>query len=205
MAQPEVHKIPERTEIDGALEHLVSLYEGWGLNPQTDWVLMDEFAMLLQGYNVKGLELATRHLDTFVNTAKLPWTPRDAVRSRMTIPPRESPQLQQYSQFMTTTRFGLKIHQAGEEVSEFPCDSHILPSGKAIRLWKPLPFLESFYPDTLLRFTAAEVGPTKIQEWEAKLQLIKEAAVEASDQALAELAEAYIQDWEERKTRQRRE
>ena len=95
-----------------------------------------------------------------------------------------------------------KIHQAGKEVSEFPCDIYMLPNGREIRLWKPLPFLEAFYKDTLLRFTAEDSGEDKIREWEAKLHLIKEAALEVNDQSLAQLAETYIQDWEDRKGNQ---
>ncbi len=202
MTQIEAPKIPERIEIDTALESLVSLYDGWGLDPQTDWLLMDEFAMLLQGYKVEGSELAIRELDTFVDLKKLPWKPKVAIDGRMTIPPPETEQMQEYLQFGNTTGFGLKIHLAREGYLESPCDSYILPSGKEIRLWKPIYFLEKFYEDTLLRWTTEDVGAYKIREWEAKLHLIKEAALEANDQPLTQLADACIQDWEARKASQ---
>jgi len=202
MPQPEVPIIPERSEIDAALESLVSLYDGWGLDPKKGWFLMDEVCMLLQGYKVKGLELAARGLDTFVDLKKLPWKPEVAIDGRVTNPRPETKQMEEYLQFINTTGFGLKIHLAREGYLESPCDSYTLPSGKKIRLWKPIYFLEKFYEDTLLRWTAEDVGPSKIEEWEVKLHLIKEAALEVDDQLLAQLAETYIQDWEARKANQ---
>ncbi len=199
MGRPEVPIIPEKAEIDTALEGLVNLYDRWELNPKTDWVLVDEFAMLLQGYKIYGEELSERHLDTFVSLRKLPWIPQDPIATRQTVPPAYSEHVKEYNHFMKSTGFGLKIHLAEQYFLQLPCNMYSLPSGIEIRLLQPLPFLQEFYKNTLLTFTVEHVGEAKTREWERKLVLIREAALESNDQPLAQLAESYIQDWEARK------
>lgn len=178
----ERNKIPEKPEIEEALINLEKMYQGWGLKSK-DWVIVDEMAYVLQGYPVIGEEMKTRHLDTYVDGNKLPWTPK---AERSTIPPINSQYMNQYSEFMQRTGFGLDMLVAVPGVLEEKSVNYQLPYRRKVRLMEARAMTRQFFKQTLMRYSIKDVGPEKIKEWVDKLGLIRKAAFHREDTQLAD-------------------
>lgn len=174
----------ERASLDVALTKLYSLLlETWGIPPM-DYVLVDEFAYLLQGYKVQGTEIESGHIDAYVNPESIPW-PDSGERSL--IPPRNSDYMKQWASFMEDTGYGLDLLRARPDVLTVPTVDYPLPNGKCIRLMRAYEMTEQFAIRTLMHYSLSDVGTDKVREWHNKLQLIQGAALENSDDRLIEL------------------
>jgi len=176
--------IPERTEIEQTLVKLEEMFSDWGLNSK-DWVVVDEMAYVLQGYEVMAEEMKTRHLDAYVDVTKLPWEPS---KERSVIPPVSSKFFENFCEFMETTGFGLDMLATTPEdtILNQPMVNYELPNGKKIQLMEVGAMTEQFWQKTLMHYSLEEVGPEKVKEWFEKLKLIRQVALRKRDTQMAE-------------------
>jgi hypothetical protein len=174
---PQIEKSPERIPLEDALDKLVGLFADWNLNKE-DYVLVDEFAYLLQGYEVRGTEVESGHLDVYVNPKKLPWKDK---KERSIIPPKDSSEIVSWASYMEKTGYGLDMLRAKGNILQTPTLDYVLPSGKSIRLMKAYEMTEAFVEQTLMYYSLKDVGEEKIREWITKLKLIQKAAEKKND------------------------
>ncbi len=191
---PQFQLSKERVSIESALNKLHTLFHGWGL-ATNDYVLVDEFAFVLQGYDVYGTEIEEGHLDVLVNPLSLPWKHS---KERSAIPPKFSKWLDEYSSYMSETKYGLDILARKPDFLKLPTEAYSLPSGNIIRLMKPYEMTGLWIDQTLMRYSLEDVGIDKIRQWFNKLGLIKEAAIKKDDKKLEELCYGKITELKER-------
>jgi len=80
----------ERLPIEIALLKLHSLLtDVWKID-EVEYVLVDELAYVLQGYEVLGTEMESGHIDVYVNPTVVPWLDKG---ERSIIPPKDSQQM----------------------------------------------------------------------------------------------------------------
>lgn len=176
----------QRIHINTALEKLIPLLEkGWGLNSK-DYVLVDEFSYVLQGYDVKATEIESGHLDLYVNPLKLPWEDRT---ERSIVPPTKGGYMDEWSNFMQETGYSLDMLRAKPEILQIPTIDYKLPNGTQIRLMRVFEMTEAFVEQTLMHYSIEDVGEDKIKEWLNKLEIIKEAAEKKKDTKLSKFCE----------------
>ncbi len=176
--------VPEREEIEHALVSLGEVFGRWGLRA-TDWIVVDEIAYVLQGYEVIAREMETRHLDVYVDVTKLPWEPS---KERSIIPPSDSEYFNEYCRFMKTTGFGLDMlaTSPGDTILQQPVVNYVLPNKKSVRLMEAVAMTKQFWQKTLMHYSLEDVGIDKVEEWLAKLRLIQEVAQRKGKSAMAE-------------------
>lgn len=179
----EKDKIPEKSEIEQALISLEAMYTRWELAPN-DWVVVDEIAYVLQGYGVIAEEMETRHLDSYVDVTKLPWEPS---KERSVIPPAKSTYFDDYCQFMEETGFGLDMLATtpDDTILQQPMIDYELPNGKKVQLMEATAMTRQFWEKTLMHYSLKDVGVEKVEEWLAKLDLIKRVAIEKGEVEMA--------------------
>lgn len=155
-------KIP----IDVALEKLYSLLMmSWGL-AGNNFVVVDEYAYMLQGYDVRGPEVKTGHLDVYVDPRSVPWLDKG---ERSIIPPKDGSYMDQWENFMEETGYGLDLLRASPEILVVPVVKHVLPSGNKIRLMRAFEMTNLFVQQTIMRYSLEDVGEEKVREWMSKL------------------------------------
>lgn len=189
MAQPELGKNPIRelaspAEIEVGLTELVKLFEDWRMAPR-DWLLIDEFALWLQGIKREGPEIRGRNFDVWVDYEKLPWRPPELdiygerIMAKHVYPPLRTDIGKRYIDFIHRAQFGAKIRLGTKKDVQLPSVSYTLPGGRNVRLITPDAQIEEFFKNTLARQTETDVGFAKLREWEEKL-LGYRAAAEAT-------------------------
>lgn len=166
-----------------ALDKLCILLVNWGLSKR-DFVIVDEFAYLLQGYNLKGPELKKRHLDVYVDPRVLPWSLKHQERS--VIPPLNSEFMLDYENFMESTGFSLDLLTADPEILKEK-KVFYYQARKTIPLMEVVAMTEQFVRRTLLHYTLDEVGKEKIIEWIKKLERIETLAKSKKEVGLVRL------------------
>ncbi len=176
--------VPKRKEIEQALISLGEMFGRWGLEA-ADWIIVDEMAYVLQGYEVIAREMETRHLDVYVDVTKLPWEPS---KERSIIPPSDSEYFNEYCRFMKTTGFGLDMLATtpGDTILQQPVVNYVLPNNKPVRLMEAVAMTKQFWQKTLMHYSFEDVGIDKVEEWLAKLRLIQEVAQRKGKGAMAE-------------------
>jgi len=184
MSSVERDNIPEKPEIEQALTKLEKMFSNWELDSK-NWVIVDEMAYVLQGYEVMAEEMKTRHLDAYVDVTKLPWEPR---KERSFIPPVTSNFYKNYCDFMETTGFGLDMLTTTPEdtILSQSMVNYELPNGKKIQLMEAKAMTKQFWEKTLMHYSLEEVGPEKVKEWLDKLELIRKVALKKRDTQMAE-------------------
>lgn len=178
---PQMPKASEKVSLVKALETLHNLFNKWGVQAK-GYILVDEFAYLLQGYEVIATEVESGHLDVYADPQQLPWKDKG---ERSIIPPKDSRQMEDWVNFMQRTGFSLDILRAKPEILERPSVNYPLPSGGFIRLMKAYEMTEAFVEQTLMHYSLSDVGKEKIKEWVDKLKLIQEAAEKKNDEKTA--------------------
>lgn len=175
--------IPGKIEIEQALVDLQEMFNKWGLTSD-DYVLVDEIAYVLQGYEVIGEEMKTRHLDTYININKLPW---QTSKERSIIPPADSNFFEDYCGFMKITGFGLDMlaTTSDDSILQQPMINYELPSNKTIQLMEVSAMTRQFWQKTLMHYSLEDVGNDKVKEWLAKLELIGGVALKKGETQLA--------------------
>lgn len=176
------------------LEKLHELFESWGLN-ENDFMLVDEFAYLLQGYEVKGPEVKSNHIDVYINPNSLPWIVKE---ERSIIPPKNSEYMEKWISFMQETGYSLDMLKASQEILRAPSVKYKLPNDRYIRLMRAFEMTEAFVQQTIMHYSLEDVGKEKIKEWFDKLKLIKKAANQKDDVVLTQLCEHKIKESEQR-------
>lgn len=191
-------KIPEKEEIEQTLVGVGAMYTKWGLKP-SDWVVVDEIAYVLQGYEVIAKEMETCHLDTYVDISKLPWEPS---RERSVIPPAKSSFFKDYCHFMEESGFGLDILATTPEdtILQQPMVNYELPNGKRIQLMEATAMTRQFWEKTLMHYSLEDVGAEKVEEWFAKLELIRRVAFNKGEKRLAKECQEMLVKAQERWT-----
>lgn len=174
-----------RLHINTALEKLVFLFGKWGLDNK-DYVLVDEFAYVLQGYDVKATEVKSGHLDVYVNPLKLPWEDK---KERSIIPPIKGGYMDEWADFMKETGYNLDMLRAKPEILQIPTTEHSLSNEKKFRLMLVFEMTKAFVQQTIMHYSLNDVGEDKIREWVDKLGIIKEAAEKNKDKRLSEFCE----------------
>lgn len=125
MVRPElvhnpVHEAPSVTEIEVGLTELINLFDDWRMDPK-DWLLIDEFALWLQGIKREGPEICGRNFDVWVDYEKLPWRPPELdiygerIMAKHVYPPFKGEQEElgkRYIDCMRRAQFGVKIRLA---------------------------------------------------------------------------------------------
>lgn len=189
-------KIPEKAEIEQTLAKLEVMYANWELNPK-DWVVVDEIAYVLQGYEVIAEEMKTRHLDTYVDITKLPWRPN---KERSIIPPAKSKFFDDYCNFIESTDFGLDMlattHK--DKVLKQPMVNYKLPNGKEIQLMEAKAMTKQFWQRTLMYYSPEDVSPEKVKEWLDKLELIAKVALKKRNKKLAKDCQEMLTEAQEK-------
>ena len=182
---PQMPKTSERVSLVEALEEIYNLFNKWGLSTK-DYILVDEFAYVLQGYDVKGTEVESGHLDVYVNPEPLPW---EVKKERSVIPPRDSIYMNDWINFMQRTGYSLDMLRAKPEIFKVPSVNHTLPNGNFIQMMRAYEMTEAFVQQTVMHYSLEEVGKEKIVEWVDKLEIIRKAAEKKKDSKLAKLCE----------------
>jgi len=179
----------ERLPIEAALVKLHSLLTTTWKIPQNQYVLVDELAYNLQGYKIKGPEMKGGHIDVYVNPVTIPWPDKG---ERSIIPPKDSQQMKDWTNFMTSTGYGLDMLRAKPEFLIIPTVNYKLQGDLAINLMRAFEMTKLFVEQTIMYYSLDDVGPDKMREWINKLGLIKEAALKMDDKALAEFCDEKI-------------
>lgn len=175
--------------IERALEALWELLtENWGI-PENRYVLVDEMAYVLQGYRIEGPEVASGHLDVYIDPTSVPWPDKG---ERSLIPPKDSPHMNQWASFMEATGCGLDLLRAKAEFLETPTVEYRLDRGRKIYLMKAYEMTRLFVEQTILHYSLEDVGKDKMKEWIDKLGLIKNAAKAKGDDKLLRLCDDMI-------------
>lgn len=173
----------KRVGIDKALQELGALMSDWGLN-NDQYVLVDEFAYVLQGYEAIGTEVKTGHLDVYVNPNLLPWKDKN---KRSIIPSKESKHMKDWIKFMDKTGYALDILKASRETFDIPTVEYEFAKNRKIKLMRAYEMTNAFVEQTLLHYSLEDVGEEKISEWLEKLGLIEKAAVKKKYYRIAKL------------------
>jgi hypothetical protein len=182
---PQMQKTPERIPLVEALEGVCSLFNKWGVDTK-NYILVDEFAYVLQGYDVEGTEVESGHLDVYVNPQSLPWAVKE---ERSIVPPKDSIYMADWTAFMQTTGYGLDMLRAKPEIFEAPSIIHVLPSRNTVQTMRAYEMTEAFVQQTIMHYSLEDVGKEKIIEWVNKLEIIRGAAEKKNDGRLAKLCE----------------
>ena len=175
-------KFPPTREIETALIKVSKIFRRWGPTNQ-DWVVVDEIAYFLQGYEVMGKEMQTRHLDIYVDTEKLPWHPSV---ERSIIPPPNSRFFEKYTEFMKDSGFGLDMLKKAPGIFEQPVVLYKLKNGNEVQLMEVGAMTRQFWEKTLMHYSLEDVGEEKVREWLDKLKLIRTAAIKRENRILAD-------------------
>lgn len=177
-------------EIEAGLTELVKLFDDWRMAPQ-DWLLIDEFALWLQGIKTVGPEIKGRNFDVWVDFGKLPWRPPELdiygerIMAKHVYPPLKEEIGQQYVDCMSHAQFGIKIRLGTEQDIQSPSTSYPLPDGRSVRLITPEAQIEGFFKNTFMRQTETDVGLAKLREWEEKLLGYRAAAEAMGNESLS--------------------
>lgn len=174
--------------VENALVELYKLLRKWGLSEE-NYVLVDEFAYLLQGYNLEGPEIKNKHLDLYVFPGALPWKVKP---ERSTFPPFDSEYSQQYEKFMKDTSFALDLLVASALILDSDRVNYKLPNGKIFPLMELGDMTDQFVHQTLLHYSLEDVGEAKIKEWHRKLWKINSLANEKQNKQLKDITEVLI-------------
>lgn len=181
---------PSHAEIDIGLTELVKLFDDWRMEPN-DHLLIDEFALWLQGIKRVGPEIRGRNFDVWVDYEKLPWRPLELdifgkrIMAKHVYPPLREEVGKQYIDFIQRAKFGAKIRLGTNQDVQLPAVSYPLPDGRSVRLITPDAQITEFYKNTLARQTEMDVGFAKLQEWEEKLLGYHAAAEALGNESLA--------------------
>lgn len=186
---PQFHASPERATLTTTLKALhILLVDKWKLQPK-DFVLVDEFAYVLQGYNVRSTEVKSGHLDVYVKPEALPWK---ASNERSLIPPRGSEYLSQYSDFMEINGYGLDLLSGKPEIFKTPTVNYTLSGDRTLKLMRVQEMTDQFAQQTIMHYSLEDVGAEKIHQWYNKLLLIREVAEQKHDQNLMSICNRWI-------------
>lgn len=171
------YELASPAEIETGLSELVKLFDDWKMGPQ-DWLLIDEFALWLQGIKTVGPEIMDRNFDVWVDYKTLPWRPPELdtfgqrIMAKHVYPPLRGEQEElgkQYVDCMRRAQFGVKIRLGTGQDVQSPSTSYPLPDGRNVRLITPEAQITKFFKNTLARQTEMDVGFLKLCEWETKL------------------------------------
>lgn len=195
MTQPELgpkrgKELASPAEIEIGLTELVKLFDDWRMEPQ-DYLLIDEFALWIQGIKRVGPEIRDRNFDVWVDYEKLPWKPPELevfgqrIMAKHVYPPLNEDIGKRYIDCMTRAQFGVKIRLGTKQDVQSPSASYPLPDGRSIRLITPEAQIAEFFKNTLARQTEVDVGFAKLQEWEEKLLSYGAAAEAMGNEELA--------------------
>lgn len=181
----------DRVNLNEALEELYSLLVmNWTL-ATNNFVIVDEYAYVLQGYDVQGPEVETGHIDVYVDPSRFPWPDKG---ERSIIPPKDSSYMDQWENFMEETGYGLDLLRASPEILVVPVVEHVLPSGNMVRLMRAFEMTNLFVQQTIMRYSLEDVGEEKVREWMGKLSLIRDAAIKRADEKLVELCKIKLEE-----------
>lgn len=174
----------ELIPLHDALSQMLDLFEKWKLAPH-DWVMVDEFAFQLQGYDVRGNEVKTGHVDVYVNPGACPWPDK---HERSIIPPVADGFFDQWSNFMNRTGYGLDLLRAQKsEFLDLPRVGYRLDNDRMVQVMRAAEMTRLFVEQTIMRYSLQEVSTEKMREWIAKLSIIGEAAKKKGDVPLEQL------------------
>lgn len=174
--------------IENALVRLNKLLRDWGLNEE-DYILVDEFAYLLQGYNIEGPEIKNKHLDLYVFPDSLPWK---VSPERSTIPRSNTAYSQQYEKFMKDTGFALDLLVADALIFDSDKINYKLPNNETFPLMELVDMTEQFGYRTILHYSLEDVGEDKIKEWYRKLKKIQSLAREKGNKKLKDVVDDLV-------------
>lgn len=175
----------ELIPLDQALDKMLGLFDRWGLKAK-DWVMVDEFAYRLQGYDVSGPEVEEGHIDVYLNPTACPW-PVKAERS--IIPPLAGGFTDQWISFMEQTGYGLDLLRAKPEFLSLPRKTFQLSDGKLVQLMRAKEMTTLFVEQTIMHYGLQEVDEQKIKQWINKLLVIRDAALKRGDAPLAKFCQ----------------
>ncbi len=178
-------------ELESVLEKLEKMFNSWNLTIN-DWVLVDEFAYNLQGYDVIGEEVKTKHIDVLVNKNKWPFKTKESMRTMFW---KDEKSYNQYKEFMRETGYKLDIlfcDVDDEQEVKTNFILHTLPNSRKIRIKKALEMTSGMYKYTLGRYSEKDVGEKKIKEWKEKYKIILRAAMEKNNTELVKVCKKLI-------------
>jgi hypothetical protein len=181
-------------KLNSVLPKVVLLMENWGIESK-DYILVDEFAYIINGYNVTASEVASNHLDLYINAKSVPWEDKG---ERSVIPPVNSTYFGQYENFMKKTGFGLDLLSAEEGILQIPSINYHLSNKKFIKVMKAFEMTEAFVKQTIMHYSLEDVGKEKIVEWISKLGVIGNAAERKGDKKLVSFCNRKITESNER-------
>lgn len=187
---PQFASSGERLSIRAALSKLNSLLTRAWKVPQDQFVMVDELAYNLQGYQVNGPEMESGHIDIYVNPASIPWPDKG---ERSIIPPKNSVQMDEWTDFMITTGYGLDMLRAKPEFFKIPTVSFKTGDGGTISLMRAFEMTNLFIEQTIMHYSLEDVGKDKMKEWISKLSLIEKAALNRGDPKLAKFCQEKLQ------------
>jgi len=179
----------KRLSIEVTLAKLHSLLTDTWKIPENEYVLVDELAYNLQGYEVKGPEMKSGHIDVYVNPLAIPWPDKG---ERSIIPPKDSLQMEDWANFMKSSGYGLDMLRAKPEFLALPTVGYKLQGGLVVNFMRAFEMTNLFVEQTILHYSLEDVGPDKMKEWINKLSLIKKAALKRGDNKLAEVCDEKI-------------
>jgi phosphohistidine swiveling domain-containing protein len=137
-------------KLEKVLDRLEGLLTSWGI-PDSDWILVSQYAYRLLGYKVK---LREGHFNILVRKKAVPWKIREGVEVH---PPRNSIYRQDFKEFIEKTGFDFDINLATDE--EFRKKSgkfviYTLQNKKTIQVQKPEGAVKEF--EKLLKLSTPE-------------------------------------------------
>lgn len=179
----------ELIPLHDALSQMLDLFEKWKLAPY-DWVMVDEFAYQLLGYDVRGNEVKTGHLDIYVNPGACPWPDK---HERSVIPPVSDGFFDQWGNFMSQTGYGLDLLRAKPEFLNLPRVEYRLDNGRMVQVMKAAEMTRLFVEQTIMHYSLQEVSTEKMTEWIAKLSIIGEAAKKKEDVPLKQFCKVALE------------
>lgn len=176
-------------QIKKVLVKLNTLLQSWDLKTR-DYVLVDEFAYFLQGYNLNGPEIKGKHLDLYVNPNSLPWQSK---KERSIIPPIGSKYMRDYEKFMQSTGYSLDLLVANNEILKAKQIVYRLSDRTSFPIMEARSMTTQFVKRTLLHYSLEDVDKEKILEWLNKLEKIGDIVEGKGDRTFDKTVKSLLQ------------
>jgi hypothetical protein len=157
-----------------ALESLDSMLRRWNV----EYVLVDAYALRLQGYDVK----KGGHINTLVDSSTIPWpveNPHEA------FPPRGSVYFEEYRRFVEAESPLHMIPYSPDQLDELPTIRYYLPNRNPIRVGKPSESTSLFAAE-IKQYSIQDIGGEKIRDWLDKIEHWRVVAEGCDDHVFAE-------------------
>jgi|TARA_Y100000034_G_C6764669_1_gene340829 hypothetical protein len=166
------------------LKEIAAMLEKWGITTD-DWVLVGDFAYVLNGYNLSSRKVSSKHFDVIIGKSKWPWLREHHLETewRKVIPPRGEA-LEEYELLMSEENMSLDLTVVFSNLVNW---SHALKTvgSRKIRVLTSLANVKMFFEEVIQKACKLGFDEHKRNQWNSEFRAIFDAAAVAGDLAVA--------------------